>query len=275
MGVQVGGRKCFRVRWAVSTEKEKAHIPQNERTVYKNTACLVRGSISFALLSQHLVYTQHKMLASPAACSLGTGLLRAQTLKHKWRRQQQLNATSPQQRHKPAEQGPSSSFVQGNQGYHLCCPSDRRGPLWTEMMHLWACFCQPCCQTDGKADRGRWDGIWGVGKPWVAVVLGPWHASGPHGAARKQGTRGLRGHASAQATRRARSFVPTQGADGYAGRTRTTRPLCVSYEVAKQSARLLFSLRGKKYLSVTAAGHPKIPSPNRRTLHLWRPVHQR
>lgn len=91
----------------------------------------------------------------------------------------------------------------------------------------------------------------------------------------QQRTRGLCSHASARATRRARSFVPTQGADGCAGRTRTTRPLCVSCEIAKQSTRLLFSLRGKKYLSVTATGHPKIPSPDRRTLNLQRPVHQR
>lgn len=66
----------------------------------------------FALLS-HLVYMQHKMLASPAACSLGTGLLHAQTLKDTWRRQRQLKATSPQQRHKPTEQGQAVPLRKG------------------------------------------------------------------------------------------------------------------------------------------------------------------
>lgn len=138
-------------------------------TPYTQKHCVScqRKHILCSLLLRCRLYPQCEMLVSPAVHPPGKGPLRTKTLKNMWKRWQELlKATAPQRRHRPAEWGLCSSFARGNRGYHLCCPSDRTGSLWTETTRLCARFCQPRCPhfTDGKGGRGSWDG-WMASEP--------------------------------------------------------------------------------------------------------------
>lgn len=113
----------------------------------------------------------------------------------------------------------------------------------------------------------------------IAKVLGPCHPSRPHRAAGSP----LPQVPSPVGNRCPQASLATQGLRPEALRCHkrpgplcqhqkptcmpggTTHPLCVSFETSKQRARLLFCLRGEKYPSAVAIGHPKITSPIKRT----------